>query len=71
MKKFLAIFTGTLLGGLVGSALVLFLTPFSGLEMRTKISGVIGNLRTEIINASKEKRLEMENQLAQLRSGKE
>ncbi len=70
MKKFLAIFTGTLLGSLVGSALVLFLTPFSGLEMRTKISEVIGNLRTEIINASREKRLEMENQLAQLRSGK-
>ncbi len=70
MKKFFAILTGTIAGGIVGSALILLLTPLSGLEVRTKISNVIGNMRTEIINASKEKRLEMENQLAQLRLGK-
>ncbi len=70
MRKFLAILFGTVLGGIVGSALVLLLTPVPGIEIRKRISGLIGNIRTEISNASKEKRLELETQLAELRSGK-
>lgn len=70
MRKFLAILFGTVLGGIVGSTLVLLLTPVPGIEIRKRISGLIGNIRTEISNASKEKRLELETQLAELRSGK-
>lgn len=70
MRKFGILLFGTVLGGLVGSALALLLTPVAGIEIRKKISNVIGNVRTEIINASKEKRLELETQLEQLRSEK-
>lgn len=68
MRKFGILLFGTVLGGLVGSTLALLLTPVAGIEIRKKISNVIGNVRTEIINASKEKRLELETQLEQLRS---
>jgi len=68
MRKFGMLMFGTVLGGLIGSTLVLLLTPVAGIEIRKKISNVIGNVRTEIINASKEKRLELETQLEQLRS---
>jgi gas vesicle protein len=70
MRKFGILLFGTVLGGLVGSTLALLLTPVAGIEIRKKISNVIGNVRTEIINASKEKRLELETQLEQLRSQK-
>lgn len=68
MRKFGFLLFGTVMGGLVGSTLALLLTPVAGIEIRKKISNVIGNVRTEIINASKEKRLELETQLEQLRS---
>jgi gas vesicle protein len=70
MRKIGILLFGTVLGGLVGSTLALLLTPVAGIEIRKKISNVIGNVRTEIINASKEKRLELETQLEQLRSQK-
>jgi|PlaIllAssembly_1097288.scaffolds.fasta_scaffold3882251_1 gas vesicle protein len=68
MRKFGILLFGTVLGGLIGSSLALLLTPVAGIEIRKKISSMIGNVRTEIINASKEKRLELETQLEQLRS---
>ena len=68
MRKFGILLFGTVLGGLIGSTLALLLTPVAGIEIRKKISSMIGNVRTEIINASKEKRLELETQLEQLRS---
>lgn len=68
MRKFGILLFGTVLGGLVGSTLALLLTPVAGIEIRKKISNVIGNVHTEIVNASKEKRLELETQLEQLRS---
>jgi gas vesicle protein len=70
MRKFGILLFGTVLGGLIGSSLTLLLTPVAGIEIRKKISSMIGNVRTEIINASKEKRLELETQLEQLRSEK-
>ena len=70
MRKFGILLFGTVLGGLIGSSLALLLTPVAGIEIRKKISSMIGNVRTEIINASKEKRLELETQLEQLRSEK-
>jgi len=70
MRKFVILLFGTVLGGLIGSSLALLLTPVAGIEIRKKISSMIGNVRTEIINASKEKRLELETQLEQLRSEK-
>ena len=70
MRKFGILLFGTVLGGLIGSSLALLLTPVAGIEIRKKISSMIGNVRTEIINASKEKRLELESQLEQLRSEK-
>jgi len=61
---------GALLGSLVGSALVLLLTPYSGEELKVRIKDYIDNVESEVHQAGVEKRLELETQLEQLRSGK-
>lgn len=63
-------FMGALLGSLVGSALVLLLTPYSGEELKVRIKDYIDNVESEVHQAGVEKRLELETQLEQLRSGK-
>ena len=69
MRKFLISLFGTLLGGLIGSALVLLFTPVSGVEARDKIGGFFTNFSEQVAVAAKEKRLELEGQLESLRSG--
>ncbi|MCJ7694723.1 MAG: YtxH domain-containing protein [Anaerolineaceae bacterium] len=69
MRKFWISLFATLLGGLVGSALVLLLTPVSGEEARERIGGFFTNISEQVEVAAKEKRLELEKQLERLRSG--
>jgi len=69
MRKLLISLFGTLLGGLIGSALVLLFTPVSGAEARERFSGFFTNISEQVAVAAKEKRLELEKQLDRLRSG--
>jgi len=69
MKKFFYLLLGTILGGLIGSALALLFAPASGTELRSQLSGHIANMREEISKAAQEKRQELEGQLKNLRSG--
>ena len=62
---------GLLLGGLVGSAAALLLTPVSGEGMRGQLSGYINNLQEEVKKAAEAKRVELENQLIVLRNPKD
>ncbi|MEL7626242.1 MAG: YtxH domain-containing protein [Anaerolineaceae bacterium] len=61
---------GAFLGGLLGSALVLLLTPYSGKEIQARIKDYCENVRDEVHQAGVEKRLELETELELLRSGK-
>lgn len=70
MKKTCSLFIGLFAGALIGSALVLLLTPWSGDELKDKIKDYAENFQEEVRQAGAEKRQELEEQLARLRSGK-
>jgi len=70
MKKTCAWLKGAFLGGLLGSALVLLLTPYSGKELKLRIKDYIDNVEYEVRKAGVEKRLELESELELMRSGK-
>ena len=61
---------GAVLGGLIGSTLARIYTPYSGEELKAKICDYVHNVRYEVQQAGIEKRVELENQLEALRSGK-
>ena len=69
MKKTCSLFTGLLVGALVSSALVLLLTPWSGEELQENIKDFANNFQEEVRQAGVEKRQELEQELARLRSG--
>lgn len=70
MRKFRKFLLGAIIGGAVGSGLVLLLAPGSGEETRNGIKDYFKNLQSEVQRAGDEKRAELEAQLQQLRSGK-
>lgn len=69
MRKFSHFIFGAVLGGLVGSSLMILLAPNSGEKTRTEIENYFKNLHFEIKRAADEKRAELEAQLEKLRSG--
>jgi hypothetical protein len=71
MSKTSSWFAGALLGGVMGSALVLLLTPFTGQDLKKRLTDYVENIQQEIHQAGVEKRVELETQLELLRSGKE
>ena len=70
MSKSSSWLKGAFLGGLFGSALVLLFTPYTGSELKTRISDYVDNVQNEVHQAGVEKRIELETQLELLRSGK-
>ena len=70
MSKSSSWLQGAFLGGLIGSALVLILTPYTGKELKARINDYINNVQNEVQQAGVEKRLELETELELLRSGK-
>lgn len=70
MSKSSSWLAGAFLGSLVGGALVLLLTPYTGEELKVRINDYINNVQEEVHQAGVEKRLELETELELLRSGK-
>jgi len=68
MSRVTNFFFGAILGGLVGSTLVLLLTPYSGEKLRTQMRGYITNVQDEVQKAASAKRVELEAQLTALRN---
>ena len=60
---------GAILGGLLGSALVMLYTPTKGSELESKQQEAVQKIRDEVRQAGEEKRAELEAQLDALRSG--
>lgn len=67
MQKALNLTLGFVLGGLVGSALTLLLTPKSGSELQSDISEYTRMVKREVENAAAARRIQLEQELSRLR----
>jgi gas vesicle protein len=70
MSKTSSYFKGLFWGGLIASAIVLLYTPFKGEELKARAKDYLDNVKNEVKEAGEDKRREMEEELAFLRSGK-
>lgn len=59
---------GALLGGILGAVAALVLAPSSGDKLRGQIRGYVGDFRSEITQAAADRRTQLEQQLARMRS---
>lgn len=69
MTRFFFFLFGAILGGMIGAATVLLLTPYSGNEVRERVIDFKSNLQKEIQLAADKRREELEAELAKLRKG--
>lgn len=67
MRRLFTFLSGVVFGGLVGAALALLLTPDSGEHLRGNIQSRYIELRDEVQHAAESRRLELEEQLRELR----
>jgi len=67
MQKALNLVLGMVLGGLVGSAVALLLTPMSGDELRMEVRDYSRHVRSEVEHAANARRAQLERELADLR----
>ena len=70
MSKTTSWLNGVIFGALVGSALALLFTPYSGEELKGRAVDYLENVKIEIEQAGENKRRELEEQLSLLQSGK-
>lgn len=68
MRTYERFLEGFVLGGLIGVALAILFAPVSGEALRGQIRGEYDRVRGEVANAASERRIELEQQLAVLRS---
>ncbi len=68
MQRFLSFFIGFLVGALVGGVAAIMLAPTSGEELRVQIQDRAATMREEVKHAAAERRAELEQQLATMRS---
>lgn len=67
MQKIAMFIFGAALGGLVGSALALLLTPMAGARLRSEVQNYKNQLIEEVERAAALRRKELERELASLR----
>lgn len=67
MSAFGKFMQGFILGGFVSSAVVLLLTPKSGIELQEQLKDTIENLRSEVVRAQEDKEKEMKIELESLK----
>jgi len=68
MKSVANFLEGFLFGGLLGVALVLLFTPASGEELRGQLQSEVERVRSDVQRAANDRRSELEQQLAALRT---
>lgn len=70
MNRFLSFFAGVVSGALVGAVIAIIMTPVSGEDLRIQIQERASYVQDEVKKAAAERRAELEEQLAALRSPK-
>ncbi|PWH18617.1 MAG: hypothetical protein DDG59_05660 [Anaerolineae bacterium] len=70
MRKFFNFFIGALIGGFLGATVALLLAPSSGEALRLELRERVQRLQEELRQAAAQRRAELEEQLAALRSPK-
>ncbi len=70
MNRFLSFFAGVISGALVGAVVAILLAPVSGEDLRIQIQERASYVQDEVKKAAAERRAELEEQLAALRSPK-
>jgi gas vesicle protein len=68
MRNFVMFTQGFVLGGLVGAVLGLLFAPSSGEQLRARMQGEVERVRNEVQQAATDRRIDLEQQLAALRS---
>lgn len=68
MNRGLNFLMGAIIGGFIGASIAILLAPYSGEELRTEIAVRTDRIRSEVAQASAERRAELERQLATLRA---
>jgi gas vesicle protein len=63
MKNALKFIAGVMIGALAGSLVILLLTPESGDDTRLAISEKIKFIRSQMMEAAKEKRVELQAEI--------
>lgn len=68
MRRFFSFLIGAMVGGGLGALLALLLAPSSGEELRLEMRERVNRLQSELRQAAVQRRAELEEQLAALRS---
>ena len=68
MSKTLKFVSGAIIGAVAGSIVILLLTPESGDDTRLAISEKLQYLRSQMREAAKEKRIELEAEIEQYKT---
>lgn len=68
MNRGLNFLMGAVIGGFIGAAIAILLAPYSGEQLRAEIVARSDRIRSEVSQASAERRAELERQLAALRA---
>lgn len=63
MRRTFRFIAGAITGAIIGSVVVMLLTPESGSDTRTALSEKIQYLRSQILEAAKERRIELEAEI--------
>ncbi len=70
MRKLFSFLFGFLCGALIGAAIMILLTPESGIELRQQIQFRVDQAMEEGKRAYTERKSELESQLADLKQGR-
>ena len=70
MNRFLSFFAGIVSGALVGAVVAVLLAPSSGEDLRIQLQERASYVQEEVKKAASDRRAELEEQLATLRSPK-
>jgi gas vesicle protein len=70
MRKTVSFLSGVVLGALVGSTFAILFAPASGEELRAQMRARAERIQSEVNQAATQRRVELERQLAALRTPK-
>lgn len=71
MKGVISFLSGAIMGGLVGATLALLFAPASGEQLRLQMQERADRIQQEVKQAAETRRIELEQQLAELRAPRE